>query len=124
MRSFILLMLSCFVAGCGQKGSQPVSFHNDIQPILDNRCIRCHGSEMAQGQILLTSFDHLMSSRTVKGKNPLVVPGVVAESWLYTLSATDQPHFRMPPDTARLTPLPKNELELIARWIMQGAKDN
>jgi uncharacterized membrane protein len=124
MRVFSLLLLSCLVLGCGQKGSKPVSYRDDIQPVLNNRCVRCHGSENAQGNIVLTSYQNLMSSHTVKGKDPLVVPTKVSESWLYTLSATSQPHFRMPPDTSNLTPLPKNELELIARWIMQGAKEN
>jgi len=121
MRSLILILLSCLIAGCGQK---VVSYHNDIQPILDKRCVQCHGTETAQGKIALTSFDHLMNSRTVKGKNALVVPSNPAESWLYTLAATDQPHFRMPPDTSKFTPLPKEEIDLIGRWIMQGAKDN
>ncbi len=124
MRSFAVLALSVLLFGCGQKGPKPASFQTDIQPILNSRCVPCHGTAVAQGGILLASYENVMSARTVKGKRPLVVPGSPAESWLYTLSATDQPHFRMPPDSVNMTPLPKNELEVLARWITQGAKNN
>jgi len=118
-----MLLLTCVLFGCGQS-PKAVSFHEGIQPILNSHCVRCHGTEVARGNIVLTSYDLLMASRTVSGREPLVVPEKPAESWLYTLSATSQPHFRMPPDTAHLTPLPQEELELLARWIKQGAKNN
>jgi hypothetical protein len=117
-----ILLLACIVVGCGQKGPQPVSFREQIQPILNDRCVRCHGTEKPLGKIVLTSYENLMSSRTVPGKKPLVIPGKASESWLYILCATNQPHFRMPPDTSSVTPLPKKELEVLAKWIMQGAK--
>ena len=124
MRILAVLSLVCFLYGCGQKGSKLVSFREEIQPIVNNRCVKCHGSEQASGKVVLTSFENLMSSRTVYGKKPLVASGNPSESWLYILCATDQPHFRMPPDTSHLTPLPKKELELLARWIVQGAPNN
>lgn len=124
MRATCILLLACIFLGCGQKGPQPVSFREQIQPILNNRCVRCHGAEKAIGKIALTSYENLMSSRTVSGKKPLVIPGNASESWLYILSATNQPHFRMPPDTSSITPLPKSELDILAKWIMQGAKND
>jgi uncharacterized membrane protein len=112
------------LVGCGQQGPEPVSFREQIQPILNDRCARCHGAEQTLGRVVLTSYEGMMSSRTHPGKKRLVVPDTLRESWLYILSATDQPHYRMPPDTSNITPLPQKELELIARWIMQGAKNN
>jgi hypothetical protein len=124
MRLVAIVLLACLIPGCGQKGPKPVSFHDEIQPILNDRCVKCHGTTTAEGNIVLTSYENLMGSRTVSGKKPLVVSEKPAESWLYILSATNQPHFRMPPDTSKLTPLPQKELELMARWITQGAKNN
>jgi hypothetical protein len=66
----------------------------------------------------------VMSARTPRGKKLLVMPGDATESWLYILSGTDQLHFRMPPDTSHATPLPKEEVSMIGKWILQGAKDN
>jgi uncharacterized membrane protein len=124
MRLLWMLVVVLFLFGCGQKGPEPVSFREQIQPILSDRCVRCHGAEQTLGKVVLTSYEGMMTSRTHPGKKRLVVPDTLRESWLYLLCATDQPHYRMPPDTSNITPLPQNELDLIARWIMQGAKNN
>lgn len=123
MRILYALLIGLLFVGCGKK-DQPVSFREQIQPILQTKCASCHGDESAEGKIVLTSYEAVMNSRTVKGKKPLVVPENLSESWLYVLSGTDQPHFRMPPDTSHITPLPKDELLALGRWILQGAKNN
>jgi uncharacterized membrane protein len=121
MRMFGILLLVLALIGCGQK---PVSFHTQIQPILNNRCVSCHGEKNPAAKIVLTSFESLMSSTATKWKKPIVVAGNPAESWLYLRSGTDQPHFRMPPDTLSITPLSKEEVEMLGKWIRQGAKNN
>ena len=95
-----------------------------IQPVLNARCVSCHGAENAAGKIVLASYEGVMNSRTAKGKKPLVVSGNPSDSWLYILSGTDQPHFRMPPDTSHVTPLPQDELQVLGKWIMEGARNN
>jgi len=124
MRTTALLLIGFLLVGCGKKSIAPVKYMAHIQPIMNDRCVSCHGSERAEGKIVLTSYEALMASRILPGKKPLVVPGDYAKSWLYILCATDQPHYRMPPDTMRITPLPKADLELIANWIAQGAKND
>jgi len=123
MRILLMFLLACFILGC-TSNPKMVSYREQIQPILNERCVNCHGTALASARIDVSSFEALMASRTVSGKKPLVVPERPAESWLYILAATDQPHFRMPPDSAKLTPTPKHELEMLARWITQGAKNN
>jgi uncharacterized membrane protein len=116
------LLLACVLAfGC-QKES--VSYRKQIQPILSERCVRCHSEEHAMGKINLTSYATLTASRTVSGKAPLFLPGEPQESRLYILCATSQSHFRMPPDTSGITPLETKELELLRDWIRQGGTDN
>lgn len=124
MRFPALLLIGCLLTGCGKKAPEPVGYGSQIQPILNNRCVSCHGAAKAEGGIQLESYASLMSSRILPGKKPLVISGDYVKSWLYILCSTDQPHYRMPPDSAKLTPLPKEELELIANWILQGAQDN
>jgi len=121
MRAFGILLLVSFLIGCGQK---PVSYRDKIQPILNNRCVSCHGLDKPAARIVLTSYENLMSSKTAKFKKPIVIAGNPSESWLYLRSGTDQPHFRMPPDTVSITPLSKDEIELLGKWIRQGAKNN
>lgn len=124
MRLPVVLFCAALLAGCSKEPAPPVSYGQQIQPILNTKCVSCHGSERAEGKIVLTSYDALMSSRIMPGKKPLVIPGDHVKSWLYILCATDQPHYRMPPDSADLTLLPKAELMLIADWIAQGAQNN
>lgn len=120
--SVTLIVLLLFAA-C-QK-DQPVSYQKEIQPILDRHCVSCHSGQRPKGKIDLTSYTNLMTTRAkVSGKQPLIVPGSPTESRLYVLCATSQAHFRMPPDTSQVTPLPTEELKVMMRWITQGAKDN
>jgi hypothetical protein len=121
MRTIPILLLALIFVSCGQK---EVSYREQVQPILTARCVPCHGPDLAYDKIHLGSFQELMSSRTRSGKQPLVTAGNLQESRLYVLASTSQSEFRMPPDTAHKTPLPKEELALLSRWILQGAKDN
>jgi hypothetical protein len=121
MRSLSILVIVAMLIGCGQK---PVSYREQIQPILTARCVSCHGPELARDKIRMESYQELMNSKTRSGKQPLVTPGNLEQSRLYVLCSTTQPQFRMPPDTSHRTPLPKEELVLLSRWIMQGAKEN
>ncbi len=124
MRPLALLIVACLLPGCGQKTVQPVSFHEQIQPILNSRCVKCHGTEVTRGKIVLTSYESLMHSRIVPGKKPLVLVREPAKSWLYIVCATTQPHYRMPPDTSTVVALPKQQVQLLAKWIEEGAQDN
>ena len=119
---FIHVLLIMFIlVGCGQK---PVSYRDQIQPILNTHCIQCHGAEKPRGKVVLTSYETVANTRTRSGKAPLLTPGSLKESPLYVLCSTTQTHFRMPPDTAAIVPLTEQELELLRKWIAQGAKNN
>jgi len=119
-----MILIAVILAGCGKNAPESVSYSKQIQPILNSQCISCHGTEKAEGKIVLTSYETLMSSRVVRGKKPLVVPGDYKTSWLYIACSTDQPPYHMPPDTTQKSLVPKDELLLISTWITQGAQNN
>ena len=116
-----VLVILLFLAGCAQK---PVSYHAQIQPILNDRCIQCHSPGRASEGVVLTSYDSVMSSIATQHHKPIVVPGDPSASRLYLVSESDQLHFRMPPDSTKMVPVPKDEVLLIGRWIQQGARNN
>jgi hypothetical protein len=121
MKHAIALLACCLALGC-QRGS--VSYREQIQPILNERCIRCHSAENPMGKIVLTSYETLVASKTVSGKGALFLAGEPQDSRLYILCATNQSHFRMPPDTTTITPLSPKDLEVLRDWIRQGGKNN
>lgn len=95
----------------------PVSFINDVAPIFKESCIGCHGAKNPKGKFDMTRFAKLLAGGT---KDNIIVPGKPDESYLFdVLTATDKK--RMPPlDSGE--PLGKAKVELISRWLQEGAK--
>lgn len=95
----------------------PVSFIKDIAPIFKESCFGCHGAKSPKGKLDMTKFATLRKGGT---KDDPIVEGKPDDSYLVdVLIATDRQ--RMPPlETG--DPLPKEKIELIKRWIAEGAK--
>jgi WD40 repeat protein len=94
--------------------AKPVSFINDVAPILKENCFACHDAKKRSGKYEMTNFEKLL------GEEP-VVPGKVADSKMYTLITSTTDH-RMPPKKDNLAPLSKPQIDTIKAWIEQGAK--
>jgi hypothetical protein len=108
-----------------------VSFSEDIQPILEASCIQCHDNQ-AEGELVsglsLKTYDDLLQG-TQYGK--VVVPGSAMSSALYlTVAGKTAPEIRMPPHneesfaTGKGEMLSARQIELIERWINEGAPNN
>lgn len=97
---------------------EPVSFHRQIRPILQQKCQGCHQPAKAKGGLLLTSYD-----AAVKGgdSGPLWVAGKPAESSLIKSLKGTGKAAKMPEGEP---PLPDEQIDLFVRWIAQGAKDD
>lgn len=93
-----------------------VSFRNQIAPILASQCVGCHGPDLSEGEFRLDTFEHLMTA----GASTLasITPKDVDDSEVLRLVASDDEGERMPKDG---DPLPKEQVELIRRWIAEGA---
>src|SRR5262249_29570407 len=93
----------------------PVSFANEIQPILASRCLSCHGETMQGGKLDLRSRDTALQGG-VRGS--AIVPGAADESRLYRrVAGLEQP--AMPAKGPALTAA---EVAAIKHWIDDGAK--
>jgi mono/diheme cytochrome c family protein len=88
----------------------------DIEPILDARCVGCHGIEEPKDGVNLTDYASVM----VGGEHgPIVVAGKPDESELVeVISAGHEP--RMP---FKQDPLTDEEIAKISDWVAQGAKE-
>ncbi|MBI2807608.1 MAG: PSD1 domain-containing protein [Planctomycetes bacterium] len=90
-----------------------VDFQRDVRPILSNRCFKCHGPALQKRGVRLDSRDAAL-------KRSSIVPGKVSASKLIQRILADEEE-RMPPKEAgdRLKPA---EIELLKKWIAQGAE--
>jgi WD40 repeat protein len=95
---------------------RPVSFHHDVHPILQRKCQGCHQPAKPNGKLVLTTFGSLMKG----GEGGAAVePGMPEESILLEQITGDPP--AMPQNAPALS---SAEVELIRRWIAEGAKDD
>ena len=88
-----------------------VKFDREIAPLLVRRCLDCHSGTEKKGGLDLSRVE----SVTKGGESgAAIVPGKAAESLLWQRVRDGE----MPPKK----PLPKEEVELLKRWIDSGAK--
>lgn len=124
--SRIVLGLSAIVvygtASWASATAEPVSFKEDVFPILQIRCQECHqpgGEGFEKSGLDVSSYETLM-----KGNNhgPMIVPGRIVESNLLAMidHRTD-PELWMPHGKKQLS---KCERQAIRFWVAQGAKNN
>lgn len=71
-----------------------LSFSKDIQPLLKESCVRCHGSERPKAGLRLDSLEGVLKG-TEDGK--VVVPGDSKKSWLVIAAARIDDDTAMPP---------------------------
>ena len=94
----------------------PVRFREDVAPILVSRCVSCHRDGDEQGGLNLSSFARLREGGAIEG-DLILLPGEPEESHLVRVLRPDAA-IRMPFEQ---DPLPDDQIDLIARWIAEGA---
>lgn len=94
-----------------------VDFNHDIRPIINNKCIACHGGVKRSGGFSLL-FEEEALAVNESGERA-IVPGNVWKSELINRIKHENPEYRMPLES---TPLSDDEVALFTRWINQGAQ--
>ena len=91
-----------------------ISFANDVLPIIQSRCVNCHGGEQIEEGLVLTSHADILAG---SDNGAVIVPGDPANSLLVELVATQ----KMPKRGPKLTP---PQVQIITDWVNQGALNN
>ncbi|MBG80870.1 MAG: hypothetical protein CMJ39_09210 [Phycisphaerae bacterium] len=123
MASMLVIQTAILLSGFWATPAQePVSFDRQIRPLLASRCILCHGNaeESRKADLRLDTRDGLMSAMRRGGT--VVVPGDPDSSGLFQRVSTDDISRRMPPADEGHPPLSQQEIELLRRWIQEGAE--
>ncbi len=94
-----------------------VDFSADVKPILNKKCIACHGGVKKQGGFSVLFREEALAV-TESGK-PAIIPGDPEGSEMIRRITLNDPEERMP---YKHEPLSKNEISVLRRWIKQGAK--
>jgi hypothetical protein len=94
----------------------PVSFNRDIRPILSNNCFACHGPDAKHREA-----DLRLDVRESAVETEAISPNAPDKSKLIARITSDDPEIHMPPPKSQKK-LTAKEVELLRRWIAEGAK--
>ena len=91
-----------------------IDFSREILPLLSDKCISCHGPDPSSRMANLR-LD------TREGALAVIAPGDPASSKLIARVAPAKPGLLMPPTRSHKAPLTAAEVDLLRRWIADGA---
>ncbi|MFT4550866.1 MAG: hypothetical protein ACI9MB_004847, partial [Verrucomicrobiales bacterium] len=98
-----------------------VDFGREIRPILSDRCYFCHGPDAGKRKAKLR-LDTAEGARAALGDGMFAIaPGDLAHSEVFRRISSDDPDDRMPPPESKIS-ITQDEVELIGKWIQEGAK--
>lgn len=96
----------------------PVKFNRDIRPILSNHCFKCHGPAVHEAELRLDVSEAAKAGLPSGAR--AIVPGDAAASALIERITAHDVETRMPPE-AEGKPLSAAQIELLKRWVSEGA---
>ncbi len=102
---------------CGSE----VRFSRDIRPLLSDRCFKCHGFDEADRKAGLGLHSFAEATRSLGGYAAIVPGDPEASELLHRITSPD-PDEIMPPPSANKPAFSDEEVDLIRRWIQQGAR--
>ena len=127
MKAGPILLLASLCAGIGAAamaaesapGSSRLSvdklFIDKVKPLLDSRCVSCHGPDKVKGGLRLDSREAAL--KPGESGLPAVVPGKPDQSLLLQAVMHSKKELEMPPKEK----LTSNDVAVLERWIREGA---
>lgn len=106
-----------FAAAPAYAADKPVSFINDVAPILKENCFACHDAKKRSGKYDMTTIEKLLAGGS---DGEPITAGKPDDSEFHSLIVTKDDR-RMPPRD-KGEAVPKDKAEIVRRWIAEGAK--
>ena len=102
---------------CGSElfaADDTAKFVEAVLPLLEAKCVSCHGPEKQEGNLRLDSW---AAAKAGGDRGAAIVPGDVEKSLLVTAISFRDPDFQMPPKHQ----LSDTEIATLTEWVKAGA---
>ena len=99
--------------------AKPVSFYEQVRPLFQGACHGCHQPSKAKGDYVMTDFAKMLAGG--ESDDPAIIPGDPDGSFLVESITPIDGEAEMP---KKKDPLHSTEIELVRRWIAEGANDD
>lgn len=119
-KQFAVVLSILVVVGLFYKlafSEQDVDFNTQVKPIINKKCISCHGGVKQEAGFSLL-FEEEALGLTESGK-PAIIPGDPDGSELIRRISLNDPEERMPYKHEALS---DEEIKVLRKWVSQGAK--
>jgi hypothetical protein len=113
----LVLFLVVILGSVLMSYDKTVDFNTEVKPIINKKCISCHGGVKKQAGFSLLFHEEALAA-TKSGK-PAIIPGDPEGSEFIKRLESKDPEERMP---YKHDPLSRDEIDIFKRWIKQGAK--
>lgn len=117
MKPYVLFAVAISSAAfLNVRAEDKIDFAKTIQPLLETRCLECHGEKKQKGELRLDTKEAALKGGE-SGKT--VVPGKPDESDLFRRVTLPKDHDDIMPPKGE--PLTKEQTEALKKWITEGA---
>lgn len=117
----VCLAIGGLAAEMKKDAAGKVSYYRDIRPVFQANCQGCHQPAKAKGGYVMTDFKTMLAGGDSSDKETGIVPGKPDASLLVKLITPKDGEAEMP---QKADPLEKGDIDLIRKWISEGATDD
>ena len=115
--AFVLALLPLAEGAAQSAPPTKVEFNRDVRPILSDKCFHCHGFDSKKREAGLR-----LDVREDAIKDGAIAPGNLVKSEAMVRILSTDPDEHMPPAKSKLGSLTPAEVDVLKRWIEQGAE--
>jgi len=106
-------------AGRDAQSLDPVIYAEIVHPIIEEKCVSCHGPDKDKGGLRMDSIEHMLSGGDTE--DCLVKSDLEASYMITSMELPLDDEYRMPPkDKPQIT---EDELKVLKWWIEIGAPE-
>jgi len=116
MKRVVVCLVLAFGGAVTGRAADPGEQHfiDRVKPLLESRCVSCHGPDKAKAGLRLDSREAALKGGET---GPAVVPGQPSSSLLLQAVMHSKKDLEMPPKDKLTT----NDIAVLERWIREGA---